>query len=177
MWTRALRNLLIPTLQSSNVVSSGVRLCLTYTTLTMIPDRKASGWTTSKMPSNLALCQDVKGLGSKDDQERSKRPSKHLENVASRPAERQLVVRISPKSATRLSLLHADALLSVVRQSMSYLGNMGNTSRHVSKVDSGVDAGPLIAQVPQCFATSATHKSICKKATFDNVNTKVTLTI
>ncbi len=116
-------------------------------------------------------------MGSNDDQERSKRPSKHLENVASRPAERQLVVINSPKSVTRLSLLHADTLLSIVRQSMSYLDNMRNTSRRVSKVDSVVDASPLNAQVPQCFATSATHESICKKTTFYKVNTKVILTI
>ena len=127
--------------------------------------------------SSLGARTSTTHLGSKDDQERSKRPSKHLEYVASRPAERQLVVRNSPKSVIGLSLLHADTLLSIVRQSMSFLNNMRKTSRRVSRVDSAVDASPLLAQVPQCFATSATYKSIWQKTTFHKVNTKVIFTI
>lgn len=44
--------------------------------------------------------------------------------------------------------------MSIVRHSMSFLDNMRTTSRRVSKVDTGLDASPLSAQVPQRFATS-----------------------
>ena len=127
--------------------------------------------------SSLGARTEETHLGSKDDQERSKWPSRHLEYVASRPAERQLVVRNSPKSVIGLSLLHADTLLSTVRQSMSFLNNMRQTSRRVSRVDSAVDASPPVAQVPQCFSTSATHKSIREKTRLYKVSTKVILIV
>ena len=78
--------------------------------------------------------------------------------------------RNSPRSVPKLLLLHADTKLSLVGQSTPYLDNMRNTS-------CGVDASPLIAQVPQRFATFATLKSNMQKTTFNKLNIKVILTI